>query len=177
MIVLRRIAIALLSLLGLVAATAAVLGAGALAGLAQPVVVVTGAMQPSYQAGDLLISTRTPAAELVPGDVVTVPSAGSGPLVAERVLSVEARDQGTWTVTTGTEASDRTTAHRIGAEAWSPSLRVPVVGGVVASIVEPQVAIPLVAVTGLLVSVLLVGRPPSRRAALPVIVRSGDVRP
>jgi signal peptidase I len=176
MIALRRIAIALLSLFGLVAATAAVLWAAALAGLAQPVVVVTGAMEPTYQAGDLLISTRTPAAELVPGDVVTVPSAGSGPMVAERVLSVEPGDQRSWTITTGTAGSDRTTAHRMGAEAWSPSLRVPVVGGVVASIVEPQVALPLVAVAGLLVSVLLVGRPSSRPAALPLAARSGDVR-
>jgi hypothetical protein len=165
MIALRRIAIAVLAMLGLAAGTAAVLWAGSFAGLAQPVVVVSDATQP-YRAGDLLVSTRMPTTELAPGDVVTVASAGIGPRVAERIVAIQPAADGVWTVTTGTSATDRTTEHRLGDEAWTPTLRVPVVGGIVAAVVEPQVGLPLIALVGFLIAVLLVGRAPARVPAL-----------
>lgn len=177
MIALRRIAGAALALLALAAAIAAVIWAGALAGLAQPVVVVTGSMQPAFQSGDLLIATRVPVGDLAPGDTVAVPSAGSGPLVPERVVSADAQGPGAWTLTTATDASGRTTEHRVGTEAWAPTLRVPLLGGAAASVVEPRVGLPLLAVVGLLVAALLVGRAPARRGGAPLTMRSSGARP
>lgn len=165
MIALRRIAIATLALLAAAAAVAAVLWAAALAGLAHPVVLATGAMQPSYAAGDLLVTTRVPTADLAEGDVVSVPSGGT--LVPERIVAVEALAPGSWSLTTAADATERVSEHRVGAEAWAPTLRVPGIGAVAASVLEPKLGLPLLAAAGLLLAVVLFAKspaaPPARR--------------
>ena len=162
MIALRRIAASMLALMGMAAAAAAVMWAAGLAGLAQPVVLMTDSMAPALHAGDLLIATPLPAAELEAGDIVTVPSGGSGPLIAERVVALERASDGTWSMTTRTDASDRTALHSVDGDAWNPTLQIPLVGALVTSVWEPEVGLPLLALVGLLTAVLLFAQAPGR---------------
>jgi hypothetical protein len=158
---LRTVALILLGCLGLVGATAAVLWSGSLAGLARAEVPGTDAMAPHYVAGDLVVVTRVAAEQLEPGDVVSVPAGGAGASHLERVVSIERASGGSWTMTTAVAADREGTAHRIGAEAWAPTLRVPVVGTAVAIATTPGYAIPIAAGVLLLLAVVLVGRTPA----------------
>lgn len=161
---LRRIAIVLLSCLGIVLAAAAVLWGGSLAGLARGEVVATSALGPDYTAGDLVVVTRSSTEALRAGDVVSVRSqAGSGTLL-ERVVAVEPADDG-WSVTSAASAAAEPSTRTLGDEAWTPSLRVPVLGGVVAAAVEPAVLIPTIAIVLLLAAVVLIGRAPAARVS------------
>ncbi len=65
-----------------------------LAGLVQPLVVISGSMEPAIMTGDLLFATRAPATEVAPGEVVTLPSTQTGKLVTHRVVSVTEVDGG-----------------------------------------------------------------------------------
>ncbi|MCR8671590.1 S26 family signal peptidase, partial [Agrococcus sp. HG114] len=82
---LRRIAIALLAILAAAGGVAAVVWAASLAGLAQPVVVATASMQPTYRPGDLLLATPVPVAELEPGAAVVVRAGVGAPLAPARL--------------------------------------------------------------------------------------------
>ncbi len=82
----REIALTLLALLGLVCILALVLG---FVYKASFVVFRTGSMEPMYPVGALSLTVQVPAAELVPGDVVSVKRSESGVLVTHRVVSVE----------------------------------------------------------------------------------------
>lgn len=165
---LRVIAISLLVCVGVVAAVGAVLWSGSLAGLARAEVVSTGAMAPEFEPGDLVIVTARPAAELAAGDIVSVRSPGSGAGHLERVVSLSPASSDTWTVASVARSAGSATEHTVGTEVWAPSLRVPVVGGVVSTMLQPSYAIPALAVVLLLGAVVLVGRAPAapvRRAA------------
>lgn len=165
---LRSIAIILLACVGLVAATGAVLWSASLAGLARAEVVSTSAMAPSFDAGDLTIVTKRPAAEVTVGDVMSVRGAGAAAGHLEQVVSIAPASADTWTVVTAARSEGSTTERTIGTEIWAPSLRVPVVGGIVSVMLQPSYAIPALAVVLLLGAVVLVGRAPSapvRRAA------------
>lgn len=161
MAALRSTAIVLLAGLGVVAASGAVLWSGSLAGLARVEIVTTNALAPSFVAGDLVLATTVPAAELERGDVVSVSIAGAGTGRLERVLGVEQLDGDGWAVTSAASTGDaRPTEHAVGRITWAPTLRVPVVGGVVAAAFEPRYAIPALAGVLLLGAVALVGGAP-----------------
>ncbi|MCR8671744.1 hypothetical protein, partial [Agrococcus sp. HG114] len=66
--------------------------------------------------------------------------------------------------------------HRLGADAWAPSLRVPIAGGVVAAMGEPEVGLPVLAGVGLLIAVALVGQRPRRVGSPLVVSGAGSVR-
>lgn len=58
------------------------------AGYVQPLVVVSGSMEPGIMTGDLLFSTPTDAASLAAGDVITTPSQLTGKLVTHRIVDI-----------------------------------------------------------------------------------------
>ncbi len=82
----REIALTLVAVLGLLCIVALVLGFACKASF---VVFRTGSMEPLYPVGALSLTVQVPAAELVPGDVVSVKRSGSGVLVTHRVVAVE----------------------------------------------------------------------------------------
>jgi len=169
-VAIRRIAIALLALSGIVAAITAVLWGAALAGLAHTSVIGSDAMRPAFVTGDLVISTPVPAEELRPGDVISLPIAGAPQLVTERVIEIAQLPDGSWSILARSDAEgpELATEHVVGAQAWEPTLRIPVVGGVARSVLEPAVGLPLLAVFGLLVAAVMLWsapRSPSARAA------------
>ncbi|MFA4841062.1 MAG: hypothetical protein WC580_05105 [Agrococcus sp.] len=167
MVAIRRIAIALLALSGIVAATTAVLWGAALAGLAHTSVIGSDAMRPAFAVGDLVISTPVPTEQLRPGDVISLPTAGASQLVTERVLEITRLPDGQWAIVAGADADDPELAaeHIVGAQAWEPTLSVPVVGGVARSVLEPELGLPLLAVFGLLVAAAMLWHAPRAPAA------------
>lgn len=158
---LRTIAIVVLACVGLVVAAGVVLWGGSLAGLARADVVTTGAMEPNYAAGDLVIATTTPASGISPGDIVSVRTIGADAAHLAQVVSATQTDAEAWTVVTAMPTTGVTTEHSIGAEMWAPSLRIPVVGGIVSTMLEPAYLVPAIAVLLLLGAVVLVGRAPA----------------
>ncbi len=160
---LRRIAVALLALSGLAAAITAVLWSAALAGLAHTSVIGTDAMRPAFVAGDLVISVPVATADVQPGDIISLPAAGARQLATERVVEISRLPDGQWSLLARTDAADPALAaeHIVGAQTWQPSVRVPVVGGLAAAVLEPQVGLPLLAVFGLLVAAAMLWRGPA----------------
>jgi len=82
----RAVVVAVVGTIGLACVLA--WAAAALAGLSF-VVVTTGSMAPTIPAGGIAVTHRADAADLAPGDVVTVPRPGSDLPVTHRVVSVD----------------------------------------------------------------------------------------
>lgn len=162
MVAIRRIAIALLVLSGLAAAITAVLWAAALAGLAHTSAIGSDAMRPAFVTGDLVVSTPVATAELRPGDVISLPTAGATQLVTQRVIEISRLSDGQWSIVARSDTADPeiSAEHIVGAQAWQPTVRVPVVGGLAAAVLEPQLGLPLLVLFGLLVTAAMLWRVP-----------------
>lgn len=159
---LRSAALILLAALGIIAASGAVLWSGSIAGLARVETVATSALAPSFEAGDLVLSTTVPSADLQRGDVVSVSTTIAGSSRLERVLAVEPRPGvGVIVTSTARDGDASPTEHTVGGVAWAPTLRLPLVGGVAAAALEPRYALPAAAAVMLLIAVALVGRAPA----------------
>jgi len=167
MVAIRRIAIALLALSGIVAAVTAVLWSAAVAGLAHTSVIGSDAMRPAFVTGDLVVSTPVRTDELQPGDVISLPIAGAPQLVAERVIEITRLPDGHWSIVarSDVEGPELAAEHLVGAQAWEPTLRIPVVGGVARSVLEPAVGLPLLGVFGLLVAATMLWGAPRASSA------------
>jgi hypothetical protein len=165
-VAMRRIAVALLVLSGISAAVTAVLWGAAVAGVAHTSVIGTDAMRPAFVAGDLVVSTPVATDALRPGDVISLPAEGSTRLVTERVISIEQLADGEWSILAKSDGAGMAAEHILGAQAWAPTVRVPVIGGVVQSVLEPRVGLPLLAAFGLLVVAALLWGAPRSRASI-----------
>jgi signal peptidase len=143
--VFRALGSALLWLLaGLGLASALVWGATRL-GAIQPLVVVSGSMEPQIMTGDLVVDRPVRTAQLVAGDVVSIRSAVTGAIVTHRVVGVEARPGGGWDVMLkgdANQAADGET-YAVGDVVWRPVLRVPGAGAALVTLTRPAVAVPL----------------------------------
>lgn len=73
------------AVLGLLTITVSILST---AGVVKPLIVVTGSMSPTFEAGSFIISVDRPASETEVGDIVTVPRS-DGVSVTHRVVDVE----------------------------------------------------------------------------------------
>lgn len=129
------------------------------AGLVQPLVVVSGSMEPAVMTGDLLFAARAPVAEVVAGDVVTLPSTVTGKLVTHRVVSNSLVGDHHEIVMKGdaNEYEDGE-AYRVevGATVWRPALGIPGGGRIVMSMASPGVAIPLLVTLAALIGLSLI---------------------
>jgi signal peptidase I len=134
------------------------------AGLVQPLIVISGSMQPEIRTGDLLIGRSMPTSDIEVGDVVSVQSAMTGTLVTHRVVAISAGADG-WTVRMkGDDNQDEDLeTYVVDDQVLTPWVRVPSGGKVVSKLMEPAVAVPvLVSLLALLGVSLLDGEP--RRA-------------
>ena len=164
--VLRRTGGALLWVVAVFGALSGALFLAHLAGWVQPLVVVSGSMQPEIRKGDLLIAVPVPAADVDVGEVTTLPSDSSGNLVTHRVTTV-ARDGPRYVIEMAGDANKVTDPepYRVDADATvlQPMLTIPAAGDVVLLLARPTVAIPLaVAVLALIGLSLVPPRPPAR---------------
>lgn len=103
-------------------------------GIVQPLVVSTGSMSPSFEAGSFILSTQKPASSVETGDIITVPR-NDGVLVTHRVVSVEKVDNGLFSIIMKGDANeDRDIDPYVVKEVGKPLAIVPYAGQVVAAL-------------------------------------------
>lgn len=153
--ILRRAANALLWILAVAgAASGAVWGATEM-GMIQPLVVISGSMEPEIMTGDLVVDVKTDAAGLKPGDVVSLPSPITQDLITHRIVSIEKVDDARKADDAASDASFRislkgdanefsdATDYLVGDSVWTPAVQLSGWGSFVLQISKPNVAIPI----------------------------------
>ncbi len=138
------------------------------AGLVQPLVVVSGSMEPAIMTGDLVFATRTDPAEVVVGDVVTLPSSVTGKLVTHRVVSIaQVGDHHEITMKGDANEFEDGEVYTVPADGfvWRQALGVPGGGSLVMAMASPRVAVPLLVALVALIALSLL--PPEDEAETP----------
>lgn len=161
--VVRRIGGILSWVLAAVGVLAGAVWIATTAGLVQPLIVVSGSMNPGIQVGDLLVAVPVAVEEVRVGEIVSLPNPQTGTLVTHRVLDV-ARNGDGYAITMQGDANEAVDPlpYFVAADAsvWHPALTLPGVGVVVDRIARPSVAIPLlVTVAALMLFAALPGGP------------------
>ncbi len=150
-------------LAGIGVLSGALWGANA-AGLVQPLVVISGSMEPGIMTGDLIFATPTPVDDVEVGEVASLPSARTGNLVTHRIIEITAPDGG-YSIRMQGDANDAPDAEAYeiaaGANVWQPGLTIPGGGHAVQTLAQPGVAIPLLVTIGALIALAAL---PTRRA-------------
>jgi signal peptidase len=144
--ILRRTGGGLLWVVAAFGALSGMLFVAHLVGWVQPLVVVSGSMQPEISRGDLLIAMPVEVDDVGVGEVTTLPSAASGTLVTHRVTSVS-RDGPDYLIEMAGDANQVTDPEPyrvdVGSTVLQPVLTIPAVGDVMLLLARPAVAIPL----------------------------------
>src|SRR5690554_4930021 len=58
------------------------------AGFVQPLIVISGSMEPEIMTGDLLVATPVPVEDLAVGDVVSLGSEVTGDIITHRIIEI-----------------------------------------------------------------------------------------
>ncbi len=136
-------------------------------GYINPLVVISGSMEPGISKGDLLIDVRVPVEELQVGQVVSAtPDADHMP-VSHRIVDIQ-RDGDTALLQLKGDANTSVDApvYQVSGTAWVPKWRVPWAGCVITKLIKPSVMYPLaIAIAALIVLTLVPG--PTRRRGEP----------
>lgn len=113
-------------------------------GHVQPMVVISGSMEPGIVTGDLLIDRAMPSAEVAIGDVLSLPSSHTGKLVTHRVTAITPTGDG-WEIRMKGDANAEPDleTYVVGDTVWTPWVRIPQGGKVVSKVMEPAVAMPI----------------------------------
>lgn len=131
-------------------------------GYVQPLVVVSGSMEPGIMTGDLLFSTPTDAAELAVGDVVTVPSTLTGKLVTHRIIEIsDAADAGAFTLHLKGDNNVFADgeAYSVSGTVWTPAAQVSGGGYGLSTVSKPGVVLPLAITVFALIALSLLPKP------------------
>jgi signal peptidase I len=157
---LRLTADALLTVAAVVGVLGLLLFVAVRLGAAQPLVVTSGSMQPTYETGDLVIARTVGADTLAVGDVATLPDA-RGRLITHRVVSVEpagaGAPAGTVSVQMKGDANDTADPRPyLASRALVPMVTLPGLGPVVATVQRPSVAVPSLVALGALIAIAFV---------------------
>ncbi|KQP01165.1 hypothetical protein ASF30_00530 [Leifsonia sp. Leaf264] len=155
----RVIGNTLLWVLAGVGVLSGVLWAAHAVGWVQPLVVVSGSMQPEIRKGDLLLAIPAPVENLAVGDVASLPNPRTGVLVTHRIVAISQNGSG-WLFEMEGDANNTKDpapyAVTAGTMVWHPVVTVPAVGDLIQTIARPGVAIPLgVAVIALVILTML----------------------
>ncbi len=134
-------------------------------GLVQPLIVISGSMEPNISTGDLLIARPIPVDTVEVGDVLTLDSELTGKLVTHRVTDVTAYDDGTWQIEMQGDANDEPDleSYIVDDEVLTPMVYVPGAGKVVAKVMEPAVTIPVLVALVALLGISLLDDGPRQR--------------
>jgi len=141
---LRRLALPVLWTLAVMGVGCGVVWGATAIGVLQPLVVISGSMEPEIMTGDLLIATKVPADSLEVGDVVSLPSALTDSLVTHRITAIEAAD-GARTITMKGDANEFSDAldYPVSGDVWKPAVQLPGWGTAIMRMTTPAVALPL----------------------------------
>ena len=133
-------------------------------GYVNPLVVISGSMEPGISKGDLLIDMRVPVDELRVGQVVSArPDADHVP-VSHRIVDIR-RDGDTALLQLKGDANPSVDApvYQVTDTAWAPRWRVPYAGWVITKLIKPSVMYPMAAAIAELIVLSLVPGPTRRR--------------
>lgn len=142
---------------------------GHAAGWLQPLVVVSGSMEPEIRRGDLLVAVPTPVTELAVGEVASLHNDVTDRLVTHRVVATTRVGDEVLVELKGDANHVADPApYRLAADAsaWRPVFTIPAAGDLVLAVARPSVAIPLTIAVLALIGLSVVPRhPPARHAA------------
>ena len=135
-------------------------------GWVQPLIVISGSMEPEIGTGDLLISRNLATGEVEVGDVISLHSEMTDKLVTHRVTEVDANDDGTWTISMKGDANDEPDLeiYTVGDSVLTPALQIPQGGKVVSKLMEPAVALPILLSLVALLGISLLDEPARPKA-------------
>lgn len=142
--VLRAVGNGLLTVVALLGVLSILVWGATAAGFIQPLIVISGSMEPEIMTGDLLVATPVPVEGLAVGDVVSLGSAVTGDIITHRIIEIlpapadalDVRMQGD-----ANEVPDGET-YRVSGEVWSPAWQLSGGGYLVRGITRPQFAVP-----------------------------------
>ena len=143
-------------------------------GWIQPLIVISGSMEPGIDTGDLLIDRPIATADVEPGTVLSLHSEMTGKLVTHRVTEVTPLVDGTWEIRMKGDANDEPDleTYIVGDSVLTPSLQIPNGGTVVAKMMEPAVALPILLALVALLGLSLLDDEPKRTIVR--VKRGGD---
>ncbi len=135
---------AVLTVVALLGVCSALVWGATAAGRIQPLIVVSGSMEPEIMTGDLLVAVPLPVDEIEVGRVLSLRSEVTGDIVTHRVIEVSGvggsaavRMQGD-----GNEAPDGET-YEVSGTVWAPEWQISGGGFAVRTLTRPNVAVPL----------------------------------
>lgn len=163
--ILSRIAFCVLCIFAAIGIVCGLAWCAVAIGLMQPLIVVSGSMEPEISTGDLLIDTKVDTAALRPGDVATLRSDLTHDLVTHRIESIEQLGGGRYRISMKGDANEASDPldYFAGATAWRPIAQLDGWGAVLQRVTSPAVAVPLV--VGLLGLLGLAAMPPTHGGA------------
>jgi signal peptidase I len=128
-------------------------------GWVQPLIVISGSMEPGIGTGDLLISRSAATERVEVGDVVSLPSGLTRKLVTHRVTEATAVGDGMWEIRMKGDANDESDleTYTVGARVWTPMVQIPEGGKVVSKLMDPAVALPILLALFALLGLSLLG--------------------
>ena len=138
-------------------------------GYIQPLIVISGSMEPGIDTGDLLIDRWVPTAELEVGDVVSLSSPVTDKIVTHRIVSITPTGD-TWEVRMKGDANpeEDIEPYIVGDEVLQPALQVPGAGNVVSKLMDPAVALPILLALIALLGLSLLDEPERKRVTGPL---------
>ena len=147
-------------------------------GWVQPLIVISGSMEPNIHTGDLIIGRNLATGDVQVGDVVSLRSEMTDKLVTHRVTEISPNDDGTWQIEMQGDANDEPDleTYTVASSVLTPMLRVPMGGTVVSKLMEPAVALPILLALVALLGVSLLDEEP-RKAIRRTIDRVGRRSP
>ena len=127
------------------------------AGLIQPLIVISGSMEPTIDTGDLLIATKADTARLEIGDVVSLHSDLTHRLVTHRIVSITPLDGDRWEIEMKGDAnpSADVAPYVVGDQVWKPGPQLPGVGYTVSTLMQRDFVVPAMIALGALLGLSL----------------------
>jgi signal peptidase len=134
-------------------------------GWVQPLIVISGSMEPTIHTGDLIIGRNLAVSDVEVGDVVSLHSEMTDKLVTHRVTGISPNDDGTWEITMKGDANDEPDleTYTVAESVLTPMTRIPMGGKVVSKLMEPAVALPILVALVALLGVSLLDEEPRNR--------------
>lgn len=132
-------------------------------GYLQPLIVISGSMQPGIRTGDLLIDRWVPTDQVEVGDVLSLHSKMTGNLVTHRVVDVEPEgDQWTIRMKGDDNADEDLETYLVDDRVLTPMIQIPAGGKVVSKLMEPTVAMPVLLALVALLGISLLDEEPRK---------------
>ena len=161
--ILRTFGNAALTVVALLGVLSALVWGATTVGFIQPLIVISGSMEPEIMTGDLLVARPLAVEEIEVGQVLSLTSEVTGDIVTHRVIAVTQVPGGAEVNMRGdaNESADGET-YGVSGQVWAPAWQWSGGGYVVRGITRPQFAVPAMAAIVALIGLTMLS--PSRPA-------------